>query len=1648
MKRILIAGYYGFHNTGDEAILASMVADLRASVPDGEITVVSGDPAATSRDHRVPSVLFTDIPALLEAARDTDLIVLGGGGIFHDFWPFDPDALLSPEHGGLSFFSGVALLAALYGKPLAIWGVGVGPLDTENGRLFTRAAFRQASVATVRDADSREALARAGLDVSGIVVAADPAFRLASVRHPDAAGPRSGARLSVAIRNWEQDVRPEIWEAAVAGAIDLFLERHPGSEAVFFPFQDLPSGLLDDVAVAERVRAALRHRDRTRVEDATRSPEEKLAGIAGCDVLLGMRLHAVLFGVRSGIPTVPIVYDRKVANLVEDAGLSAFAIAPSSLEARGLADRLEKAFAESASVSATLVAAGQRLADRAGESVRLAAGLLERAPVERPLSDEMLSLMRRASIARARTAARAPATLPEAPSRAPEPWPAVPDARGLDVLCLPIIDWGFRFQRPQQLLSQFADDGHRVFSVRTAFLGLDRDPLLERRREGVFEISLAGETRFDIYSQTLGGENLEQALTGLEMLRERCAIVDAICLVQYPSWEPLARALSERYGWKIVYDCLDEHTGFGTHGEATSEEESRLVRESDLVVATSSRLTERLRGAGSDVRRLPNAADFDRFARLPDRAESPLAALPRPVVGYYGAISSWFDMEAVRVAARRHPDWSFVLIGDTRGSSPEALASLDGLANVHRPGEVPYEDLPSFAAAFDVCTIPFVRTPLTEATDPVKLYEYFSTGKPVVARRLPEIEPFADVLRLYETPSQFVEALEAAVAEPDAAGAARRREIARTNTWAHRYRDLISWISGLPDRKPGIGTQAQAASSGSSIDSSGAVTRLQESVAARSREIRRLNEQVASQAEGIAFLRAEVAGRDARIDELTRRTTELQTQIADGHGFVEALIAERQATVGALNAELDRVIVESNARRAYLEYANAELDRWERSVFGSMRRTARRIRRVPGALRRRLGRLTAPGTLPYEIGTRVLPRGLARWLRRAVAPVAQPQRFVEIPVTTSEAVHDTGGLPSVPAGKPDVVVLSIIDWDFRFQRPQQLATQFGRHGHRVFYLSTTRFGAPGGPAWQLTRKAPNVAELVVRTRLPLDIYGGRLEAEDLDALEEAFRRLAADLAMGDVVCLVQIPFWAPFALRMAREHGWTVGYDCMDEWTNFPGFGADVLALEEGLVHDADLTIVSADRLVEKWREKAPRLTLARNGIDAEHYRARYAENDLLGHPARPVIGYYGALASWVDVPLLEKIARRHSRGTIVLAGGHFDVDLSPLERLKNVRLLGQRPYDEMPLLLWNFDACVIPFLVNDITEATNPVKFYEYLYGGKPVVSPALTELLPFERFAYLARGHDDFLAQLDRALAEPADDPRRGERRRIAEENDWSHRYEAVEDGIRGTFPLVSIVVVSYGGLELTQACLDSVLGRETWPNLEVLVVDNASPDGTPEYLAALAASDVRVRAVFNADNRGFAAANNQGVVLARGEFVILLNNDTVVPPGMTGRLVRHLQRDSKLGILCPTTNFCGNEAKVDAGYAQMDDMPAFAARRADQFRGRVFDIAVAAMYCVALRRSVLDELGPLDEAYGVGMFEDDDFAIRARKAGYRVACAEDVYVHHVGQGSFRKLSPAEYEELWKKNQAYFEKKWGLRWKAHNLREGVAPLERGLGA
>ncbi len=268
----------------------------------------------------------------------------------------------------------------------------------------------------------------------------------------------------------------------------------------------------------------------------------------------------------------------------------------------------------------------------------------------------------------------------------------------------------------------------------------------------------------------------------------------------------------------------------------------------------------------------------------------------------------------------------------------------------------------------------------------------------------------------------------------------------------------------------------------------------------------------------------------------------------------------------------------------------------------------------------------------------------------------------------------------------------------------------------------------------------------------------------------------------------------------------------------------------------------------------------------------------------------------------------------------------------------------------------------------------------------------------------------------------------------------------------PEASVVVVTLDNLVLTRIALESVLANTRECSYEVVVVDNGSGDGTPTYLSVLAARNRHVRVLRNAENRGFAAAANQGLMVAQGDVLVLLNNDTIVTPGWLSGLTSHLS-DGAVGLVGPVTNRCGNEAQVPTTYDTYGELLAFTEVQRAAEPG-VFDIPVAEMFCVAMRSDALEAVGPLDERFEIGLFEDDDYARRTRDAGFRVICATDVFVHHFGEGSLGRLAASgRYAEIFAANRRRFEHKWGARWqphsrrpdpKYHSLREGLREAVR----
>jgi GT2 family glycosyltransferase len=256
----------------------------------------------------------------------------------------------------------------------------------------------------------------------------------------------------------------------------------------------------------------------------------------------------------------------------------------------------------------------------------------------------------------------------------------------------------------------------------------------------------------------------------------------------------------------------------------------------------------------------------------------------------------------------------------------------------------------------------------------------------------------------------------------------------------------------------------------------------------------------------------------------------------------------------------------------------------------------------------------------------------------------------------------------------------------------------------------------------------------------------------------------------------------------------------------------------------------------------------------------------------------------------------------------------------------------------------------------------------------------------------------------------------------------------------PAASIVIVTRNGLPFTKMCLETVLAHTRNVTAEVLVVDNGSDDGTLGYVMAVADCDLRVHVIANPRNYGFPAACNQGLALARGETLVLLNNDTMVAPGWLSRLLAPLS-DAGVGLVGAVTNRIGNEAEVPTSYTTWGGFLREARARAHAFRGRTSEIPTVTMFCLAMRRDVFERLGPLDCGYGIGMLEDDDYSMRARRAGLRLVCADDTLVHHYGEASFGALyADGERNRILARNRERFAKRWGGPWQPYERRGNAA--------
>ena len=402
-----------------------------------------------------------------------------------------------------------------------------------------------------------------------------------------------------------------------------------------------------------------------------------------------------------------------------------------------------------------------------------------------------------------------------------------------------------------------------------------------------------------------------------------------------------------------------------------------------------------------------------------------------------------------------------------------------------------------------------------------------------------------------------------------------------------------------------------------------------------------------------------------------------------------------------------------------------------------------------------------------------------RWIYFPLFPGAKPDAFRSCWDFPFERLAPGRRLPATAAGLPDLLFYPMTDWHGRNQRSRQLALAFGRLGYRCIYLNP-HLGREfeRSPLFdrspRLAQVAPNVFELHVRLPREPVFHFRMLRPEEEARLAAVLRNLLPEKRRG-VMQIISFPVWLGVARALRAAEGFPVIYDCHDFLPGFQNISHGILAAEADLLGEADLVLFSSQQL----RQAHPGVRssmLLRNGVDAEHFQDALRPD---GRP--PAAGYIGALQDWFDIECLEEAARSNPEYRFVLVGRVDHAPIRRLQSLPNVEFIGEVPYDRLPEICASFRVGLIPFRINALTLATNPIKLYEYFSCGMPVVSTALPEVERMGDLAYVARTPAEFAGSVRQAIEED-DAGRRKRRREVAAQESWTARAGALAERFRG--------------------------------------------------------------------------------------------------------------------------------------------------------------------------------------------------------------------------------------------------------------------------
>lgn len=361
-KTILMSGYYGFDNSGDDAILKAIIKDIKAQNQDIDIVVLSKDPEKTKKTYEVDAINRFKFKELIRGMKNTSLLVSGGGSLLQDV----------TSTRSLLYYLAVIFLGKFYRKPIMIYANGIGPINGSFNRFLTKFLLNRVDLITLRDLDSYDYLNKMGVYNKNIEVTADPVFTLKPIDENqikkillDEKIPLGKKYIGISLRKWKKINNLEI---IIREVIEDILDKY-NVEVILIPMH-----YPEDLTISEEIAKDID--SRCHVLKNKYSVEEIMGIISKLDLIVAMRLHSLIYAACQEIPMVGLVYDPKVDGLLKSLGMEN-KVDVESLEKEELIRNIDKAWINRGTLKTILRDQDSILKKKALLNVELALGLLK-----------------------------------------------------------------------------------------------------------------------------------------------------------------------------------------------------------------------------------------------------------------------------------------------------------------------------------------------------------------------------------------------------------------------------------------------------------------------------------------------------------------------------------------------------------------------------------------------------------------------------------------------------------------------------------------------------------------------------------------------------------------------------------------------------------------------------------------------------------------------------------------------------------------------------------------------------------------------------------------------------------------------------------------------------------------------------------------------------------------------------------------------------------------------------------------------------------------------------------------------------------------------------------------------------------------------